>query len=349
MAVSRPGCRLARRLQAALPEADVFLPERFVAVAENGVPWSPPVSDLMSRLFAEYGRLVVFGSVGMTVRLIAPLAKHKRTDPAVVVVDDAGRFAVSVLSGHGGANGLTARVAEALGAQAVITTASEALGVIAVDLLGQRFDWRLEGAVNVTRVSAALVNGDPVGLLQDCGERDWWPPEKALPDNLARVSSLEELASCQAALVITDRIITAQDGAPPMVIYRPRSLVVGVGCNRGASAEEIVSTIDLALTGQGLSRASIRKLATIDIKATEAGLTQAASSLGAPVEYFSAKQLDRVAVPHPSARVATWVSTGSVCEAAALLSSQGGELVAPKFKSGNVAVAVARVDFSGSR
>jgi len=352
VAISRPGLELALRLQRFLPDAEIFLPQRFTVVERANIHhWSAPLAGLFQRLFAEYGGIVLFGSVGMSVRLIAPLIGDKRTDPAVVVVDDAGRFAVSVLSGHlGGANALATQVAAILGAQPVITTASDTLGTLAVDLLGRDFGWRIEGGRSVTQVSAALVNGEPVGLLQEAGESDWWPQNRPLPPNITPFSTLDDLVAshCQAALVITDRLIAEWiEILPPSVVYRPRSLVVGVGCNRGAGAEEVALAVKLAVEDQGLAPASIRNLATLDVKRDDVGIEELAARWKVPVEYYSAEELDSVAtVPNPSATVRGKVGTRGVCEPAALLSAGADRLVVPKLKTSNVTVAVARVDFS---
>ena len=354
VAVSRPGSELALRLERGIPEAEVFLPERFSPTGEDVYRWSGPARDLLGRLFSEFAGLVLFGSVGMAVRLVAPLLVDKRADPAVVVVDDAGRFAVSVLSGHlGGANALARRVADALGAQAVITTASDALGTLAVDLLGRELGWRIEDPDAVTRASAAVVNGEPVGVLQEAGEPDWWPAGEPLPANLVVCSSRDELAASliRAALVITDQTLVGwEERLPPTVVYRPKSLVVGVGCNRGTPAMDIAGAVDEALERHGLARASIRNLVTLDLKRDEAGIGELAAELGVPVEHFPAEELDRVAgVASPSAVVQRWVGTRGVCEPAALLSSGATALLVSKHKTQNVTVAVARVDFTRRR
>ncbi|MHB0870432.1 MAG: cobalt-precorrin 5A hydrolase [Chloroflexota bacterium] len=352
VAVSYPGGELAHRLQQGLHESALFLPERFSPADGTSVHhWRGRLGDLIEGLFKEYHGIVLFGALGMAVRLIAPLARDKRTDPAVVVVDDAGRFAVSLLSGHlGGANALARRVAELLGAQPVITTGSEALGTLAVDLLGREFGWRLERWENVTRVSAAVVNGEPVALLQEAGELHWWPREKALPPNLIPCSTPEELAAsaCRAALIISDRTLAeGGDALPPAVVYRPRSLVAGIGCNRGASAEEIEATVMMALHEHGLAPASLRKLATVDLKRNEEGLCQWAEKMEIPIEFFTTAELAGVqGLPSPSAVVHRWMGIRGVCEPAALLSSGARELLVPKVKSANVTVAIARIDFS---
>lgn len=352
VAVSRPGSRLALRLLRLLPGASAFVPERFAGGEVEGVhPWRGPAGELVAKLFEEYGSIVVFGSVGLAVRLVAPLVRDKHTDPAVVVVDDAGSFAVSLLSGHvGGANALAETVAGLLEARAVVTTGSEVLGVPAVDLLGREFGWRIETEQEVTAVSAAVVNGDRVAVFQDAGEPVAWMQDGTAPANLVRYDSWDELlaSGCSAALVITDRLLP-EESRPRVhaVIYRPRSLVIGVGCNRGTSHEEIAGAVSTVLATHRLSRSSVRELATVDLKKDEAGLLDYAGSVGLPIRFFSAEELGEVRdAPNPSPMVERWTGTTGVCEPAALLASEGGRLVVPKTKSGNVTVAVARVLFA---
>ncbi len=351
VAISRPGSKLALRLQASLPGSEAFVPERFVETERDGVvTWSNSAGTLLRRLFSQYRSLVIFGSVGMAVRLIAPLARGKQCDPAVVVVDDAGRFAVSLLSGHtGGANALAETVAGLLRARAVVTTGSETLGTLAVDLLGRQFGWEIEDAGQVTRVSAAVINGDPVGVLQEAGEPNWWPAGRPLPANLFRWDSWEQLAGsgCRAALVISDRLFSIREGWTfPAVIYRPRSLVVGVGCNRGTGIDEIAGAVETTLRKHRLAGRSVRALATVDLKRDDVGLRGYAERLGVPIRFYSPVELRSVdAPPNPSPVVQRWIGAPSVCEAAALLASRAASLLVPKVKTKNVTVAVAREAF----
>ena len=355
VAVTRAGAELARKLQRGLPGADIFLAGQIPGPDDaSGHTWHGGSRELVRHLFAGYRALVIFGAVGMAVRLVGPLAADKHTDPAVVVVDDGGRFAVSLLSGHlGGANALARRVAALIGADPVITTASDALGTLAVDLLGQEFGWRLENREQVARVSAAVVNGEPVAVLQEAGEPGWWHHEGQLPPNMHPLFSLEELAKSEwrAALIITDRVLPGRDTLRlPCVVYRPRSLVAGIGCNRGTTADEIHTAVKAVFHTHGLSLTSLRKLATVDLKRGETGLHLFARSLGLPIQFFSGAELATVGhSPNPSAVVQRWVGTHGVCEPAAILGSGSRELVVPKVRSRNVTVAVARIDFGVAR
>ncbi|MGB0129111.1 MAG: cobalamin biosynthesis central domain-containing protein, partial [Rhodocyclaceae bacterium] len=176
IALTRAGIVLAGRVLAALPGAKLFAPEKFRAEAELVAPgaatcYQGRIGDTLPALFAGHEGLVAIFSLGALVRLIAPYLMDKETDPAVVVLDEAGRFAIPVLSGHlGGANVLAQRLGVALGATAVLTTASDVGQTLAVDLLGRELGWRVEADhATVVHASAAVVNDEPVALVQETG------------------------------------------------------------------------------------------------------------------------------------------------------------------------------------
>lgn len=347
VAITHAGTVLGRRLAAALDGAELWTASRFVPEAGGDARTFDDgrLAPLIGELFPRCDGLVLICALGAAVRLVAPHLRDKRSDPAVVVVDDAGRFAVCAASGHvGGGNRLAQRVADVLGATAVITTASEAHGLPAADLIGQEYGWKIERPEQLTRLAAAMVNGDPVGLYQDCGERNWHAG--ALPPHILRFGSLEALraADLRAALVITDRLLTEADERPGVVIYRPRTLAVGIGCSRGATAEEIAQLVETALRGAGLSASSVRALATADLKRDEAGLLTFAEQRGLSLQVFPVAQLDDAPGQQtPSAVVRAAVGTRGVCEPAALLAAGTDRLLVPKRKSRTVTVAVARV------
>ncbi|MEU4658821.1 precorrin-3B C(17)-methyltransferase [Streptomyces sp. NPDC023723] len=270
-----------------------------------------PVADAVRAAFAECEQVVCFLATGAVVRLIAPLLADKRTDPGVVCVDEAGRFAVSLAGGHGGgANDLARAVASVLGAEPVVTTATDAVGVPGLDTLGLP----VEG--DVAGVTRALLDGAPVALRAEVA----WP--------LPPLPVGEGDADGAYTVRVTDRLV---EGAAREVVLRPPSLVVGVGASRGAPAEEVVGLVEGALAEAGLSPASVARLATVAAKAAEPGIVAAAERLGVPLVTYSAEELAEVAVPHPSDAPLAAVGTPSVAEAAALLT--GGELLVPKRKS----------------
>ncbi|MDN3264900.1 precorrin-3B C(17)-methyltransferase [Streptomyces sp. CSDS2] len=276
-----------------------------------------PVKEAVRAAFAECEQLVCFLATGAVVRLLAPLLAGKAADPGVVCVDEGGRFAVSLLGGHGGgANELAREVGALLGAEPVVTTATDAVGLPGLDTLGLPY----EGAV--AAVSRALLDGEPVALAAEVA----WPlPPLPVADEGAYT------------VRVTDR-----DAVPGEreVLLRPPSLVVGVGASRGAPAGEVLGLVEGALREAGLSARSVAELATVDAKASEPGIVAAAERLGVPLVTYAAEELARVEVPNPSAAPLAAVGTPSVAEAAALL--RGGELLVPKRKSAMATCAVVR-------
>lgn len=267
-----------------------------------------PVGDAVRRAFAECEQLVCFLATGAVVRLLAPLLADKASDPGVVCVDEGGRFAVSLVGGHGGdANELAREVGELLGAEPVVTTATDAVGVPGLDTLGLP----VEGAV--AAVSRALLDGEPVALHNE----SHWP----LPP-------LPVAAEGAYGIRVTDRLV---EQSAREVVLRPPTLVVGVGASRGAPVDEVLELIEGALREAGLSRCSVAALATVDAKAEEPGIVAAGERLGVPLITYSAEGLAAVAVPNPSDAPLAAVGTPSVAEAAALIG--GGELLVPKRKS----------------
>ncbi len=331
---TRAGGTLAAHLERAWPDARAY-------------PGRP--QPALRAAWTECSGIVAFMAAGIAVRLAAPLLERKDRDPGLVCVDDAGRFAVALAGGHaGGGNRLAARVAGTLGATPVVTTASDALGHPALDELGADLGFRIESGSDVAAVGAAVAAGEPVTLVAD----QRWP----LPPMPAAVVGADRArAPC---LLITDRLV---DPPRPAVVYRPPSLVVGVGCSGGAPAAEILELVDQALQDAAVAGASVAGLASVDAKREEPGLVQAARERGWPLSFHPAERLARVPVPNPSAAVARAVGTASVAEAAALAEAAwpawpvgtagtawpGGaagtaELVAPKRKSAHATVAIVR-------
>jgi cobalt-precorrin 5A hydrolase/precorrin-3B C17-methyltransferase len=267
-----------------------------------------PVGEAVRSAFAECEQLVCFLATGAVVRLLAPLLGDKTADPGVVCVDEGGRFAVSLVGGHGGgANELARAVGDLLGAEPVVTTATDAVGLAGLDTLGLPY----EGSV--ATVSRALLDGEPIALE---AELAW--PLPPLP--------VSPRGTCTIRL--TDRDVEPGERE---VLLRPPSLVVGVGASKGAPVEEVLGLIEGALRVAGLSPKSVAELATVDAKAKEPGLVAAAGRLGVPLVSYSAEELAAVEVPNPSEAPLAAVGTPSVAEAAALV--RGGELLVPKTKS----------------
>lgn len=232
LAITRHGTALARRLAEALPQAEILTSAKFVGVFD-GLPnpvhaYQGALKDSVAALVQAYDQIICFVSLGAVVRLLAPHLRSKEEDPGVMVVDDAGSYVIPMLSGHlGGANEWAQRVAALLGATPVLTTASDVGGTIAVDILGRHLGWRVEAPkVNITRVSAAVVNAEPVALVQECGSHHWWTRPTPLPANIERLADFSQVRPDhhKAVLWVTDRPLDEavwQQWQERLVVYRP--------------------------------------------------------------------------------------------------------------------------------
>ena len=337
-AITRHGIAIAKRLAEGLPEADLYVSEKLFADAPEGARRLPlPMGPTLEKTFPEYDCHLFVISIGAVVRMVAPLLENKKVDPAIVCIDDAARFAISVLSGHvGRGNAFTERAAAILGATPVITTASDVLGTLTVDILGRDLGWVLDDAdKNVTRGCAAVVNSAPVLFVQETGERSWWPAGRALPPGVSYATSLDAVdpAAWEILLIATDRDLwkTHPAHAENAVIYRPKSLVVGIGCDRGTPFDLVQRGVDKLLAQHGLSAKSVRDLATIDVKSDEPALLELAATRKWNLRFFDAQTLDATrGIENPSATVKRHVGTRGVAEPSALLAAGAEKLLVPK-------------------
>jgi cobalt-precorrin 5A hydrolase / precorrin-3B C17-methyltransferase len=321
VAVTAAGRAAAARLAAAWPD--------------ETRPYDGPAAAALAEAFRDADAVVAFLAVGATVRLLAPLLRDKHGDPGVVCVDEARRFAVPVTGAHaGGANDLARRVAAVLGAEPVITTASDAAGAVALDEFGADLGFVVEPGSDLAAVGTAVLSGHRVTLSADT---TW--PLPPLPANVA----WSEPEPGVPAILITDRTVPPRPA--PTVVYRPPSLVVGLGSSRGVQPAEIDALIDQALATADLSPRSVSTAATVDLKQNEPGLIAAVSKRGWPLAFFPAADLAEVPVPNPSDAVRAAVGTPSVAEAAALLAASHenpATLIVPKQISPHATVAIAR-------
>ena len=232
VAITKHGAARVAQLAPQLPAASIIVSEKFAAQM-RGLPnavhaYQGALSAQIATLFQAYDQIVFFVSLGAVVRLIAPHLKSKDEDPGVLVVDDTAQFVIPVLSGHvGGANAYAEQLAALLDATPVLTTASDVGKTIPVDILGRELGWQVEcPKINITRVSAAVVNEDPVAFVQEAGAKNWWVRATPLPGNIKLFSRFEDvdLDHFKAVLWVTRRDIgddTWSRLKERLVVYRP--------------------------------------------------------------------------------------------------------------------------------
>ncbi len=337
VAVTRRGVEQARLLRQRLRAGEVHRPERY-GPAEHGweAPFTSALSERVPELFRTCGQIVFFLAVGAVTRLIAPHLGAKETDPGVVAVDEAGRFVIPLLSGHkGGANAFARTVAGCLGATPVITTASDVIGGLSLDLLEDSFGWTAEPRERLKAAARALVDGEPLAIVQEVGSAGSWLEEMELPATMTVVRDVQALTARSFAYVlwITDRLIENRGGIEEerVLWYRPKSLVLGVGCERGISVAALEDGLERFLRAHGFSRHSIGTLASVGVKADEQGLLDLAGCHGWQTIFYPAEELAAVSgIPNPSEVVARCVGTPGVAEPAALLAAGTDHLMVEK-------------------
>ena len=329
-AFTRRGTGLARRLARELSELGhscaLTVPERLSP--ETGLPGYGSLGEWAGARFADTDALLVVGASGIAVRAIAPYVKDKFTDPAVVSVDEAGRFVVPLLSGHvGGANDLARLVAQLTGGTAAVSTATDVNGCFAVDQWAREQGFFLDGREAAKRVSAALLAGVSVGLSSD------FPIQGELPQGVAE-------GPAEAGIALT--LDPEKTPFPHTVRLIPPVLCLGVGCRRGTAAAAIAAAAERVFTDHHLSLRGVSAVCSIDLKKDEPGLLAFCRSLGLPLTTYSAEDL--AAVPGdftPSHFVKGITGVDNVCERAAV--RRGGTLIVPKQACDGVTVAVSRV------
>ena len=342
LAITKNGVKIGENLKKLFPDWGVFAPSK-LTIETTGITWySEPTTEKIVDLFKNNNALICIFSLGAVIRLISPYLKDKKTDPAVIVIDDKTKFVISVLSGHiGGANELTEEIAEKLGAISVITTAADVNKTIAVDLVGKEFNWKIDDESTVTKISAHMVNEEPIGVFQEVGDKNWY---KKLPKNVVSYESIEDLkkSKSRAHLIISDKLID-DEIINESVIYRPPSLVIGIGLHWDTTKETIREGIGFCLDKFKLSSKSISKLVSIKKPEDVQGLIDLGKEMGIPVEYVNREDLAEINAPNPSETVKAFEGTASVSEAAAIKVS-GGELIVEKQKfPPNLTIAIARI------
>jgi cobalt-precorrin 5A hydrolase len=340
-AITPRGAEIALSLARHLPGCDLHLAAGLARAPLAEITFQRLANALPPR-FSLYGGHIFVMATGIVVRLIAPLIRHKTVDPAVVVIDEGARHAISLVSGHlGGANQLALEVARITAADPVITTATDLSGAPAIDLLARECHLSIENPAAIQYVSMAFLTGQPVRLHDPMG----WIGHR-LPAGAA-IPFDAPAAQGATAGVWVDDVLTQVP--PRILVLRPPSLVAGMGCNRGTPLAEMRGLLLETLARFRRSAASLKRLASISLKQDEPGLLALARTLGVALVFFEKDVLARVdGVVSPSARVARHVGVPSVCEAAAILAAGNGPLIVPKQTSRNATVAIARIPSSSS-
>ena len=277
------------------------------------------LGELLASEWPRSQAFVAVGACGAITRLIAPLLGDKTSDPAVVVLDPTGRYAIPLLGGHaGGAEALSQRIAAALGGEAVLTGASSGGGRLALDSFGRAWGWR-RGSGDWDALMKGFARGEPIAVTQPAGSDRW----RQLDAVQALLSGPESPGQAHPQGAAGAQLVVAAERGDGCR-WHPPCLWLGMGCERNTSLSLLERLVDGALADQGLAAEAVAGLASAERKADEPALLQLAERRGWSLRCFAADALNAVAVPNPSAAVAAELGTASVAEAAALLAAGPG-------------------------
>jgi len=348
-AITPNGVDIAQKIAGDLSDVEVFLSDKVTAVGSQSTTFQS-LSAMLAEQFCRYAGHVFIMSAGIVVRIIAPLIQSKVEDPAVVVVDDRGKHAISLLSGHiGGANDLAVKIAACIHANPVISTATDVNQIAAIDVLAKEKQLFIENPHAIKIANMALLKRekirlhDPFGCMQvSIPDSIAWPTAVA---NGAYVTPGESKKEDHAACVFIDDVIV--DLPPQALILRPPTLMAGIGCNRNTTMEEMQDHLERVFEQFQLALGSLAGIASIQLKADETGLLALAKHLGLPLYFYDKEELNQVqGIKNPSSMVEKHIGVKSVCEAAAIIAAQNGTLVVPKQTNRNVTTAVARIGYT---
>ena len=251
--VTRGAGRVAYRLGSEIL-ADIYTLKKFEI---NNTLQIDNFTDELGKQFNRYDAHIFIMATGIVIRKIAPLIKSKDVDPAVVVIDEQERFVISLLSGHlGGANELASDLAQQFSLLPIITTSSDITGKIAIDTLSQKMNCEMENLEKTKNITSLIVDNKKVDIL--------------LPKNV----TFGENGNSEGVVITSNK-----ENIEVMRLY-PKNLILGIGCRRGTLKEDILKAVDILMKKYNLSYKSIRKIATVDVKADEVGLIDAAKELG---------------------------------------------------------------------
>jgi len=326
LSITAGGKRLAEKLAEKLPDA-TYLPGKLKTSKKT-----KKTSEIVAENWHHFDGFIFIMAAGIVVRAIAPLLRHKHRDPCVVVMDEKGQHVISLLSGHiGGGNELAVRLAAMTGGEPVITTASDTLGLLPLDLWAKENNLVAENQKKLTKASTKLVNRKKLTLYTDL-------ETGSLPEEFVLVTDPKA-----ADIIVSHQLFPENRGC----IFRPRNLVVGTGCNRGTPAIEFEESLAELLKDNRLSRLSIRNLASIDKKNDEAGLLAFARENGWPIDFFTKDEINKLNNTENNLDISSAalkaVGAIGVAEPTALLSGRTQILLCRKRKWKNITMAIALV------
>lgn len=290
------------------------------------------ISDFLENNFSKFDVFIFIGALGICVRSIASYLNDKKNDPAIVNMDDAGKFVQSVVSGHeGGANQLAAFLAGTIGAQAVITTSSDLQGIWALDTLAEKFNWKTRASIDMNKVISLFVNNRPAAVLLDIKDHGTLHLEKNKPGFVDLFYSFDQIdfSKYELFIAVTHKIYQV---SIPSLCYYARVLNIGMGCSRDIEPDLLEASFREQLQQHHFAVEAVKTIGSLDVKHDETAFIELAKTLNIPFITYTADELNSQTVINPSEIVMAKLGVHSVSEAAAMLLSNNKELLLEKQK-----------------
>ena len=336
------GGKLAHKLAAAHP-GDIYNKENFKENLRAG--------------FGRYDSLVCIMATGIVVRILAPLIVHKTSDPAVVVLDQKGKYAISLLSGHlGGANDLAREMAVISDGEAVITTATDVAGELSFDTFAKKHDMAIENIGQLKHISGALLSGKKVNVFTDKNAAELYPElAKEQKRGMIAILPLSEFFKTYAiesnipAVVIDERLFVSNSTVPqaaPVLYLRPRTICAGICCKRNMEQKPIEEALLQTLKEEGIHPFSLKCIATIPLKSDEPGIIGTAANLNVPLQIIPTEEIENLDISQLGIQTSEFVAsqTGvlSVSTACSYLASSKGTILRDKAKYKGITIALSK-------
>lgn len=293
------------------------------------------IKGLLSSIWYKYDGIIFISATGIAVRMSAPFVKDKTIDPALVVIDDLGRFSISLLSGHiGGANELAGYMALITGATPVITTATDARAIESIDIFAKNNNYKIEDIKSVTRITSMMVNDENVALYTE-------DDKKINYKKLIEVKDLNCIEAKIKGLILVSSKEEIRDINIPYTILRPKNINIGIGCKKNIEGKFIIEAIKDQLKKLNLSVNSIKSLATIEVKKDEKGIIEASKYFNCPLKIFTIEEIKEVEDKFSKSQfVKDTIGVYSVSGPAAFL--LGGNMISEKSKHEGITISISK-------
>ena len=294
------------------------------------------IKSRLDYIWKEYNGLVFISSTGIAIRMINSYIKNKTMDPAIVVIDDCGRFSISLLSGHlGGANELSNWIAKAIDAMPVITTASDNRGIEAIDIFAKKNNYYMDNMKLVTKITGIMVNGKTLGFYSEDNKTINYP-------NIVTVKDLNNIPSeIEGLVIVSSENQQIENINIPYIYLRPRNINIGIGCRKGVDGKRIIESVKSAMKELNLSENSIQAIGTVEVKKDEEGIIEAAKYFNCPIKIFAIEEIKEVEDKFEKSQfVKDTIGVYSVSEPSAYL--LGGKLIKEKSKYNGITISISK-------